>query len=661
MRLTDADYAALERSYITRSLAQAAGLYRVDSLEGRELVGKRGSGNWGGIAYPNHRPGESAVIGVHLRLDCPPIDALTGKELGKYQAPPGQRNHFYCLLAEPRALSDPSVTAVFAEGQKKYLALVHAAIEAAALNGAASGTQLFCAIGLFGVDGWHGKIGSTTDAEGRRVDVKGAVPDFDRFEWRGRKVILCFDANTHTNQNVRWARSRLARELESRGAIVYLIDLPEGPGINGPDDFLYVNGLDAFLALYRGCGRYDWHDELVKSEKGKILPTFSNALTALRLAPAWRDVLGYNEFALRVELRASAPWGGATGPWGDLEDSLLIEWMEHQGIRISDAHATRAAVTIAREHPYHPVRDYLDSLKWDGKHRLDNWLTTYLGVEEDDYTRAVGPRWLISAVARAYRPGCKADHALILEGLQGIGKSSAFEILGGEFYSDDIAELGTKDAALGTAGTWIVELAELSAMGRAEVERIKSFISRLVDRFRPPYGRHYVWTPRQCVFGGSVNLLRYLKDETGGRRFWPVHCGRLDLESLRRDRDQLIAEAKVRFEDGDPWWLDTPKLVELAGEEQEERYQADPWEDIIAGWLLTQAEVTTADALAGPLNKDIGQWTRADEIRVGVIYNRLGWEVVRRPYGGSRRRVYREKAAEAGARAAGGSTNGHQK
>src|SRR5262249_23286237 len=153
----------------------------------------------------------------------------------------------------------------------------------------------------------------------------------------------------------------------------------------------------------------------------------SNALTALRLAPEWHGVLGFNQFALRAETRRPPPWGGAIGLWGDHEDSLLIEWMEHKGIRISDAHATRAAVTAAREHPYHPVRDYLDGLKWDGIERIDDWLTLYLHVAASDYVRAVGACWLIAAVARAYQPGAKVDCALILEGGQGKGKSTTLE------------------------------------------------------------------------------------------------------------------------------------------------------------------------------------------------------------------------------------------
>jgi predicted P-loop ATPase len=256
-----------------------------------------------------------------------------------------------------------------------------------------------------------------------------------------------------------------------------------------------------------------------------------------------------------------------------------MEWFQHQGFLIQSAECCNAAMEIvARDHSYHPVRSYLDSLKWDGKPRIDTWLTSYLGAERTDFNRAIGAKWLVSAVARVKKPGCKADHVLILESAQGGGKSTAISILGEPFYTDDMPELGTKDASQATAGMWIIELPELDAMNRADVSKIKAFISRSTDRFRPPYGRRPIVAPRQCVFAGSVNHAEYLKDDTGGRRFWPVLCGTFQIDALRRDKDQLWAEAVSRHGAGERWWLDTPELIAEAAEAQEARYSADPWE-----------------------------------------------------------------------------------
>ena len=304
-----------------------------------------------------------------------------------------------------------------------------------------------------------------------------------------------------------------------------------------------------------------------------------------------------------------------------------------------------AIEVIANDHTFQPVLDYLESLEWDGIERLNDWLNLYMGAETTDLNRALGARWLISAVARAYDPGCQVDHILILESAQGRGKSTAFRILGGDFFSDDIGELGTKDASLAAGKAWIIELAELDAMTRAEVSKIKAFVSRRIDHFRPPYGRNFVDVPRSSVFCGTVNPgTKYLKDETGGRRFWPVACGNtLKLTDLARDRDQLWAEAVHRYKKGEKWWLTEDDLVEAVSEEQEERYLADPWEPLIQTWLLDRTEVSTAEVLNACIQKQAGQWTRGDEMRVGAILHRLSWKTSRPGGNGPRRRVYRPK------------------
>jgi predicted P-loop ATPase len=192
---------------------------------------------------------------------------------------------------------------------------------------------------------------------------------------------------------------------------------------------------------------------------------------------------------------------------------------------------------------------------------------------------------MISAVARIHRPGAKADCCLILEGPQGIRKSTALRTLAGEYFTDELADLGSKDAAMQTRGVWIIELSELDSLSNSEVARIKAFMSRTTDRFRPPYGTRLMESPRQCVFAGTVNHATYLRDETGGRRFWPVTCGRIEIDELARDRDQLWAEAKIRFDSGAAWWLDKPELVQMASDQQIERYEGDPWEEVISPWL----------------------------------------------------------------------------
>jgi predicted P-loop ATPase len=241
---------------------------------------------------------------------------------------------------------------------------------------------------------------------------------------------------------------------------------------------------------------------------------------------------------------------------------------------------------------------------------------------------------------------------LILEGPQGAKKSTALKVLAGEdWFTDELAEIGSKDAAQQMRGVWIIEIAELDAIGRAEVSRIKSFLTRTNDRYRPPYERYVIDVPRQCVFAGSVNPDTYLRDETGNRRFWPIRCGRIDLEALRRDRDQLWAEAVALHASGAIWWIEDPELKRLADAEQEERYQSDAWDGLIDRWLVYDkqrvnygygayddwreeeveravplADVSVAEILQQAIGIEPGRWTRGDQMRVAAYLKGNGWE-----------------------------------
>ena len=364
----------------------------------------------------------------------------------------------------------------------------------------------------------------------------------------------------------------------------------------------------------------------MNTTEGRILPVLANAIAAFRHAPEWGGVLAFNEFAYGMVALKPAPWGVVPkGEWTDHEDRLAAEWLQRQGILVSVEVAGQAVQTVARDHPFHPVKAYLGRLEWDGVERLDEWLSTYLGADDADYSRAVGSRWLISAVARIFQPGAKADCCLILEGPQGIRKSTALRTIAGEYFTDELADLGSKDAAMQTRGVWIIELSELDSLGHAEVARIKAFMSRTTDRFRPPYGMRLVESPRQCVFAGTVNHGTYLRDETGGRRFWPVVCGQIDVDAIARDRDQLWAEAKARFESGFVWWLDTPDLVQLASDQQEARYEGDPWEEEIGPWLESKQSTAVSEVLQRCIDKPQAQWTQTDKIRAARCLRAQGW------------------------------------
>jgi predicted P-loop ATPase len=272
-----------------------------------------------------------------------------------------------------------------------------------------------------------------------------------------------------------------------------------------------------------------------------------------------------------------------------------------------------------------------NALNWDRIPRLDTWLTRYLGVADSPYVRAVGSRFPISAVARVFDPGCQADHMLILEGPQGILKSSALRALAGaHWFTDRISSLGGKDSSMEVAGVWFIEMSELDALTRATNSAIKSFITQRNDRFRPPCGKHVMERPRQCVFVGTINPMGgYLRDTTGARRFWPVTCGLIDLEALVRDRDQLWAEAVVRFQAGARWWLETPELEGMAAAEQQARLAVDAWEEKVSKWLAGRGDVSVGEVLVGALGLPPESWSQSAQNRVATILKSHGFKQYR--------------------------------
>ena len=321
----------------------------------------------------------------------------------------------------------------------------------------------------------------------------------------------------------------------------------------------------------------------------------ANALIALRHAPEWQGVLAYDEFGLATMMMKPPPWSDQkvkwkSKPWADSDDARAAEWLQKHNIGISKNVAADAAEVVATEHGYHPIKDYLKSLEWDGVARLETFASTYLGAEHTRYTADVCRCFFIAAVARIGQPGCKHDHAaLIIEGDQGKGKSKAADALFKPWFSDDIAELGSKDSSMQVRCAWGIEIGELASMTRGEIERVKGFITRKEDIFRPSYGRRVVRVPRQSVFIGTTNADHYLKDETGGRRFWPIRCSRIDLEAIKRDRDQLWAEAVQLFRAGNVWWLTNEDTITRAVEEQTIRYAADSWQELISKFLELKA------------------------------------------------------------------------
>jgi predicted P-loop ATPase len=367
------------------------------------------------------------------------------------------------------------------------------------------------------------------------------------------------------------------------------------------------------------------------SENGKALPIVTNALVALRRDPAIRDAFAFDEMQRTPMMMHSIGDPLASFGWRAVTDddiTLTTEWMQKAGLKRIAGETVRNAVNLrARENAFHPVCEWLQSLVWDGQKRVNVWMTTKLGAEMTPYTQAIGQMFLISLVARIFEPGCKVDYMPVLEGPQGAMKSAACAVLGGDFFSDNLPEVGDgKDVSQHLRGKWVIEIGEMHAMSRAESTQLKAFITRQVERYRPSYGRYEVVEPRQCVFIGTTNKEAYLRDETGGRRFWPVKVGNIDINGLAEDRDQLFAEAVHLYHEGAAWWPDRGFENQHIKPEQESRYEADAWQDLIETYLTTATKVTVGQVAKEALLIEAARIGTADQRRITAIMERMGWK-----------------------------------
>jgi predicted P-loop ATPase len=370
---------------------------------------------------------------------------------------------------------------------------------------------------------------------------------------------------------------------------------------------------------------------VVATVRGRVRVGPGDLALVLGNDPVWAGCLEYDTFGQRIRWARPVPvLPGLPRPavGSELADddlAYVAQWAAERRRWTVGLDTVHAACSVAAHlRPVHPVRRYLEGLTWDGTQRLTTWLQTYAGAPDAPTTSAIGIWALLAAVARITQPGCQADHVLILEGPQAAGKSELIRILGGPWYHPQLPHLLGERPGQDLQGRWLIEIGELDAFHGITVSRVKDFVSRTIDIYRPSYGRCSVSRPRQCVFIGTTNEDTYLRDPSGGRRFWPVPTTDIALEALRRDRDQLWAEALDEYRRGTPWWPDRswwPALHAL----QDARYEGDPWDALIADYVGPLPAVSTQEVLEGPLHKLREHWTRADQMRVSDVLKRLGW------------------------------------
>ena len=542
------------------------------------------------------------IVSCQVRFDSPAetTDPKTQKKRKlRYLSPPGldQRVDF------PGPLPDDRDEPVWiTEGAKKADSL------------RSLGKYAIC---LTGVWNWAGKQ---------------ARKDLEAVDWTDREVLICFDSDAETNKKIDEARAKLAAFLKKQGAfprIVRLDSTPDGEK-QGVDDFLAQGGTLNELFEKTEEPEPDWKRQLTYSERGRLLVNAWNIRLILDHDPDFSFlVLRFNEMKKIVETSD----GAVLDTPRLTELSSQIEGRYGTGAIPVDL-IGRVTELKALFNKIHPVREWLESLpKWDGIPRIESLLVHYFAAKDTAFVRAVGKNLMVAAVARIFQPGCKHDHVVVFEGSQGIGKSTSISTLFGEMWTTTSrSDISSKDFVSGILGFWAVELSELNALRRSQVEAIKAVVSALEDDIRLPYRRDTKRYPRQAVFIATTNEDSYLKDSTGNRRFWPIRCGgKIDLEGIRRDRDLLWTEALHRFRQGENWWT-IP--TEEARREQCERVASDAWSELIGPWLLDKWEVS-ANSLFEHLEVEPSRRGHSESTRLGIVMRTLGWakKRVRRAHG----------------------------
>jgi predicted P-loop ATPase len=395
-------------------------------------------------------------------------------------------------------------------------------------------------------------------------------------------------------------------------------------------------------------GAARWRD--VKDKHGNPAPSLANAVIGVR---ALGISCKHDRFHNVVQVEYHGEVAEVRNLVGELTDDTLgaIRSLinNRYGLDVGDAHMIAAVKEIARDNAFDPVLDYLDDCqgRWDGQTRIDKWLTDYCGAPDTPFIRAIGRKHLVASVRRARQPGCKYDDILVMESPEGKNKSTAIEVLAGKENFSDQTILGTDDkvAQEQLTGVWLYEIADLTDIAKADVNRVKAFASRNTDRARPAYGRVVERRPRRCTLWATTNDIQYLKSQTGNRRFLPASVGRIELDRLRRDRDQLWGEAAAAEAAGEAIMLDE-SLWEAAAQEQEARRTTDPWEEILADipqevgdgegsvQIVWEADgkdgpeerVSTTDLLTLVLRIGPAQQNQGHMRRLAEIMARLGWQ-----------------------------------
>jgi predicted P-loop ATPase len=397
----------------------------------------------------------------------------------------------------------------------------------------------------------------------------------------------------------------------------------------------------------------DWTQGITRNSTGRPESTTHNALLVMEHDDALSGLFVLDEFSNVVRLTRKPGWlGGEVDEFTDQDGTELSGWLgnpDRYRLNIKAEMVMGCVEAMARRRKIHPVRRYLESLEWDGQPRLAQLFPRYFNAEDTPYTQQAAQCFMVSAVARILwtdpqvrHNGAQVDFMLVLEGEQGVRKTSAVRSLfSPKWYAEAQESPSSKDFYQALRGRWCVEIGEMDSFSKADVTKVKQAITARFDTYRPSYGRVSRSFRRECVFVGTTNENEYLRDPSGGRRFLPVKVGCVDIPALEAARDQLWAEAVTLFRGGFAWW----ELPPDAAEQQDERFAEDSWQGPLLRWLTGRAEdkdypprfaasvggkvsvewTTTTELLNWALHIDIGKHGKPEQMRVAAIMRRLKW------------------------------------
>lgn len=370
----------------------------------------------------------------------------------------------------------------------------------------------------------------------------------------------------------------------------------------------------------------DWKEGLIIDGDGTVKGRLSNLSKIFDNDPAYKNVFYFDEFSQQILIR---------NPKKPNEPVIYDnDTMARMRVRLADIYGDfkpydvdAIVISTAMKNRIHPLQERIKSLVWDARPRIDTWLAHYCGVTDTEYSRIVGRKWLIAAIARLFRPGCKADNVLVLEGAQGARKSTALRALCYGYFLDGKIDIRSKDGLLALFGKWIIEFSELEGMNGRSAEEVKNFLTKQEEHIRRPYGKVEQLFKRTCIFAATTNDDRYLTDGTGNRRFWPVKTGQIALERLRQDRDQLWAEALQAFRNGEHWWLDEDsQITEGLRVEQSSRVEQDELADEILEYAREHICIKIANLWADVYGGKRENLNRLKQKELAGILKRLGFK-----------------------------------